>query len=245
MIDLTAVVPFALIHAQAEAPFESCGVVVREPGDGLVYIACRNIAGERNQFVIDPGDYARAADTGEIVAIVHSHILIPPTPTEADRVEIERYGLPWLIVNPTTGAHAVAVPTGYSAPLIGRPFVHGLHDCYGIVRDYFAALGIPLSDYPRAYGWWDDPDGPDMYRDNFDAEGFIQIASGFDDARARLREHDLILMNIRARRDNHMAVYLGGGVILHHLINQLSRRETYQEFYQRRTTAVLRHRSFV
>jgi cell wall-associated NlpC family hydrolase len=62
---------------------------------------------------------------------------------------------------------------------------------------------------------------------------------------AMLQPHDLILMNIRARRDNHMAVYLGDGVILHHLIGTASRREVYQEFFQRRTTAVLRHRAFV
>lgn len=245
MIDLSPVVPFVLIHAQAEEPRECCGVIVREAGEQITYIACRNIASERNQFVIDPTDYVRAAETGEIVAIAHSHILIPPTPTEADRTEIERSGLPWLIVNHPTGAYTVTVPAGYTAPLIGRPFVHGVHDCYGIVRDYFGSIGVPLTDYPRTYGWWDATDGPDLYRDNFAAEGFIQIASGFDDARDKLRPHDLILMNIRARRDNHMAVYLGDGVILHHLIDQLSRRETYQEFYQRRTTAVLRHRNFL
>lgn len=245
MTDLGPMVPFVLIHANAEAPRECCGVIVREAGDGLVYIACRNIAGEQNQFVIDPEDYVRAADTGEIIAIAHSHVLTPPAPTAADRTEIERSGLPWLIVNIPTGAYTVAVPDGYTAPLVGRPFVHGLHDCYGIVRDYYASIGVPLNDYPRPYGWWDQPDGPDLYRENFGHEGFVQIASGIEDARLKLRQHDLILMNIRARRDNHMAVYLGGGVILHHLIGQLSRRETYQEFYQRRTTAVLRHRSFM
>jgi proteasome lid subunit RPN8/RPN11 len=243
--NLQALVPYVLIHAEAEAPRECCGVVVREAGDGLVYIACRNIASEKNQFVIDPEDYVRAADAGEIVAIAHSHVLTPPQPTEADRTEIERSGLPWLIVNYPTGAYVIAEPDGYRAPLVGRPFVHGVHDCYGLVRDYFASVGVALNDYPRAYGWWDAEDGPDLYRENFASEGFVQIATGFEDARAKLRQHDLIMMNIRARRDNHMAVYLGGGVILHHLIDQLSRRETYQEFYQRRTTAVLRHRAFM
>jgi proteasome lid subunit RPN8/RPN11 len=245
MIDLSPLVPFVLIHAEGEAPRECCGVIVREANGHLIYCACRNIAHEKDQFVIHPDDYVRWAGAGEIVAIAHSHVLNPAAPTEADRAEIERYGLPWLIVNVPTGAYVVALPDGYRAPLIGRPFVHGLHDCYGIVRDYYASVGVPLHDYPRSYGWWDEPDGPDLYRENFEAEGFVQIASGFEDARLKLRQHDLILMNIRARRDNHMAVYLGGGVILHHLIDQLSRRETYQEFYQRRTTAVLRHRAFM
>ena len=239
MIDLSPLVPFVLIHAEAEAPRECCGVIVRERGEQLTYIACRNIAYEHDQFAIDPQDYARAADSGEIVAIAHSHVLTPPMPTMADRTEIERGGIPWLIVNHPTGAFSVNCPEGFHAPLIGRPFVHGVHDCYAIVRDYYATLRIALNDYPRFYGWWEQPDGPDLYRENFAREGFVQVS------RETLREHDLILMRIRSPRENHMAVHLGGGVLLHHLIAHLSRREFYGEFYQRQTTAVLRHQKFM
>jgi proteasome lid subunit RPN8/RPN11 len=243
--DLAALVPFVCIHAQAEAPRECCGVIVREASGSLTYIACRNLARRTEHFVIDGADYARAEDTGEVVAIVHSHVYEPPEPSLADRAGIERSNLPWLIVNHPLGTCRVIRPEGFSAPLLGRPFVHGVHDCYALVRDYYATQSVTLNDYPRTWGWWDDPQGPDLYRENFAIEGFVQIATGFDDARAKLREHDLILMRIRAPRENHMAVYLGNSVILHHLIGQTSRREVYQEFYQRRTTAVLRHRAFM
>ncbi|MFL9933621.1 C40 family peptidase [Paraburkholderia sp. RL18-103-BIB-C] len=243
--DLAALVPFVCIHAQAEAPRECCGVIVREAFGALTYLACTNLAQRTEHFIIDGADYARAEDTGEVVAIVHSHVYEPPEPSLADRTGIERSKLPWLIVNHPLGTHRVIRPEGFSAPLLGRPFVHGVHDCYALVRDYYATQGVSLNDYPRSWGWWDDPQGPDLYRENFAIEGFVQIATGFDDARAKLREHDLILMQIRAPRENHMAVYLGNSVILHHLIGQTSRREVYQEFYQRRTTAVLRHRAFM
>ncbi|SAL03063.1 NLP/P60 protein [Caballeronia calidae] len=235
---LARVVPYVIIHANAEAPRECCGAVILKDDD-LVYVACRNLAVEHEHFIIAGYDYARAADSGRVMAIAHSHPYIAPEPSLADRIGIERTGLPWLIVNVPVGSYSITRPSGFKAPLIERPFVHGVHDCYAIVRDYYALQGIELRDYPRAFGWWEDPLGPDLYRDNFEKEGFVEVP------REKLRQHDLILMNIRARRDNHMAVYLGHGVILHHLIGQASRREAYQEFYQRRTTAVLRHKAFL
>jgi proteasome lid subunit RPN8/RPN11 len=236
--DLAALVPYVCIHAEAEAPRECCGLVVAER-DALTYIACKNLAGRTEHFIINPSDYARAEDTGKVMAIVHSHCYEPPEPSLADRTGIEQTMLPWLIVNYPTGSHTITRPAGFVAPLIGRPFVHGVHDCYALVRDYYATQNIVLGDYRRSWGWWDSANGPDLYRQNFESEGFVEVP------RETLQEHDLILMQIRAPRENHMAVYIGHGVILHHLIEQLSRRETYQEFYQRRTTAVLRHRAFI
>jgi proteasome lid subunit RPN8/RPN11 len=244
--DLSPLVPYVRIHAEAEAPREACGLAVREePDHQLTYFACKNLARETEHFVIDPTGYARCEDAGEIVAIVHSHVFEPPEPSMADLTGIEASGLPWLIVNHPVGTWCVTGPSGFVAPLTGRPFVHRVHDCYSLVRDYYATLGIHLNDYTRSWGWWEGANGPDLYRQNFEVEGFVQIASSFEDARHALRASDLVLMNIRAPRENHMAVYLGDGVLLHHLIGQLSRREAYQEFYQRRTTGVLRHRSLM
>jgi proteasome lid subunit RPN8/RPN11 len=244
---LARVVPYVLIHAKAEAPRECCGVVVDQADIGPVYVACTNLAHTSEHFVIGGSDYARAEDTGPVLAIVHSHVYEPPVPSLADRTGIERTGLPWLIVNHPLGTYTITRPSGFTADLLARPFVHGVHDCYALVRDYFATLGVGLRDYARTYGWWDAAEGPDLYRENFAKEGFVVIEPGpMDSAKlGSLQPHDLILMNIRAKRENHMAVYLGDGVILHHLIGTASRREAYQEFYQRRTTVVLRHRAFM
>lgn len=237
--DFSAIVPFVRIHAEAESPRECCGVIIAGADGSPLYVACRNIGGETEHFMIDPEDLARAEDTGELLGYAHSHPFLDPAPTAADLVGIERTCLPWLIVNHPVGTWTVTEPSGYVAPLIERVFVHGVHDCYGLVRDYYATQGVALNDYPRSFGWWTKPDGPDLYRENFAREGFVEVP------RETLRENDLILMRIRAQQDNHMAVYLGNGVILHHLVSQLSRREFYGEHYQRRTTAVLRHRAFL
>ncbi|MGF6932986.1 proteasome lid subunit RPN8/RPN11 [Paraburkholderia sp. UCT70] len=248
MEDFSSVLPMIQLHADAQAPRECCGLVVRKQDGVLQYMPCRNLAHDVDQFMIDPVDHAHAEDTGEIVAYAHSHVFTPPTPSDADRESMAHTGLPWIIVNHPVGSFTINEPEPYIAPFVGRAFVHGVHDCYGIVRDWYAQeLDIALNDYPRRFGWWDDEDGPDLYRENFAREGFVVVHQGPLDAVAigELREHDLLLMRIRARRDNHMAVYVGANVILHHLIDQLSRREVLQEFYQRRTTAVLRHRALL
>lgn len=251
MIDFTPVLPLIRLHADTEAPRECCGVVVRYIDDTLHYVPCRNLSHDHDQFMIDPVDAAHAEDTGEVVAYAHSHVFNPPEPTDADRASMAQMagtGLPWIIVNHPLGSYTINQPGAFVAPLVGRAFVHGVHDCYGIVRDYYATeLGITLNDYPRVWGWWEHTDGPDLYRENFAREGFTVLHEGALDAAALklLRPHDLILMRIRAPRDNHMAVYMGDGAILHHLIDQLSRREYLAEFYQRRASAILRHRAFM
>ncbi|MEM5403769.1 C40 family peptidase [Paraburkholderia unamae] len=246
--DFYTVIPLIRIHADAEAPRECCGIVVEKRDGALQYVPCRNLARAKDQFVIDPKDAAQAEDIGQPVAYAHSHVFEPPTPSAADRESMARSGLPWIIVNHPEGSFTINSAAPYVAPLIGRKFVHGVHDCYGIVRDYYLTeLGIVLNDYPRLWGWWERTDGPDLYRDNFAREGFNAIHEGALDAPALrlLRLHDVLLMRIRTPRDNHAAVYVGNNVILHHLIDQLSCRAVFDGFYQRRTTAILRHRSFI
>lgn len=79
-------------HATRELPREACGVVVAGR-----YIPCRNIADHPEQdFVLNPVDYARAALTGKIEAIVHSHPM-GGTASPADRSACQQTKLPWHI----------------------------------------------------------------------------------------------------------------------------------------------------
>ena len=79
-------------HARQELPRESCGVVVAGR-----YIPCRNIADRPEQdFILNPVDYARAALTGRIEAIVHSHPM-GGAASPADRAACQHTKLPWHI----------------------------------------------------------------------------------------------------------------------------------------------------
>lgn len=221
-------------HAGETSPQECCGVVIVRKGKQR-YIRCRNMSRNgRDTFVLHPEDYADAEEQGEVVRIVHSHPYESPAPSQADRVGCESTGIPWLIVNHPLGHYTETFPDGYKAPLVGRQFVHGVLDCYTLVRDYYASLGIELPDFERADRWWDN--GGNLYAENFERAGFVRV----DDAP---RAHDVFLMQVRSEVPNHAAVYLGDEYILHHLHGQLSSKDCYAGYWQKATVIHIRHRS--
>ena len=237
-------------HAAQVFPHECCGLVVwdegtsRAGGPGTWYLPCANMAAgqERDRFVLDPAAWAEVEDAGmQVMAVVHSHPNACAHPSMADRVMCERTGLPWLIMGWPSGVMTRTDPAGWRAPLVGREFHHGVLDCYSLVRDYYAwELGIELPDFERRDGWWETPGAPgaNLYRDHFAEAGFVQV-------QGRPQAHDGLLMRVAARVDNHAAVFVGDGTIVHHLYGRLSCRDVWGDGWERHTTAVLRHRRLI
>lgn len=234
-------------HAVREYPRECCGLVVVVKGRER-YIACRNEADKPgDHFILPAAEYAAAEDLGEIVAVVHSH---PDTlraqASEGDRVACEGSGLPWYIIavaKADDGAvcagevHRLA-PEGYEAPLVGRPFHHGVLDCYALCRDWYKReWELELPDFERRDQWWNDGHS-DLYTQHFAECGFVPVA-------APEQPGDAILMQVQSRNGvpNHAAIYLGNGQILHHLYGRLSSRDVYGGMWRDYTRLTLRHRS--
>lgn len=230
-------------HAIAEYPRECCGLVAMVEGVQY-YLPCRNVAGNsESEFVIHRDDYCRAEDVGEIVALAHSHPDANAKPSMADRLVCENQNMPSYIVsvgrdvdgNVATFEMTTLEPCGYRPPLIGRPFVHGVLDCYTLVRDYYKQeLGIDLPQIEREDNWWNK--GGNLYMDNYAAAGFSETDI------SDLRVGDLILMQIRSPKPNHGAVYIGNSQIMHHLMPQASRRDLYDGYFREVTRMVLRHK---
>jgi proteasome lid subunit RPN8/RPN11 len=238
-VDLSKIVAEVLAHAGRETPAECCGVAVVRRGR-LRYVPCRNRA-KLAEFQIAPEDWAAAEDMGEVVAVCHSHVNAPPVPSLADRAMCEQTGLPWLIVNWPTGAYQIIMPEGFKAPLIGRPFVHGVHDCYSLARDYYReTLALDLPDVPREEEWW--LHGGDLYRQHFEAAGFVMIGDG---TCKDIRAHDGLLMQVASPVPNHAGVITAEGLLLQHCYCRLSSRDVYGGYWRKVTTHVLRHRSLL
>tara|TARA_R100001163_G_scaffold65316_1_gene62089 strand:+ start:4878 stop:5585 length:708 start_codon:yes stop_codon:yes gene_type:complete len=223
-----------LQHAKAEDPRECCGLVAVVKGRQR-YFPCQNIAQTPDEhFVLD--GWHEVEDKGEVVAVVHSHPKTNPAPSIADRVACEKSELPWFIVNPKTEGWGYCQPEGFKLPYVGREFVHGVVDCYTLVRDWYAReYGIQLRDYDRRDQWWDH--GENLYVENFKKEGFRKIPV------EEVRQGDLILMNLVSPVPNHAAIYMGDQQLLHHVQGRLSSRDVYGGYYGKSTACALRHES--
>ena len=214
----------ALKHAKEQDPRESVGVLIVIKGKEQYY-PCNNLSTYSQQcFILDPEDYVKADALGEITAIVHSHPVTPPSPSQADKVSCEQSGLKWHIVNPKTETWGYCEPTGYKPPLIGRQWVWGVTDCWSLVRDYYREnKNIILRD-------WERPTTPEEFIKN---PMFEKCAAdtGFAELKPedKLQNGDLLFMSILANGLNHVAVFIDGDV-LHHLADRLSTREPYSQW---------------
>ena len=214
----------ALSHAKNQDPKEAVGLLLNVKGKQRYY-PCQNLAITNHQeFILNPEDYVKADNLGEIIGIFHSHPVTPPTPSQADRISCEHSNLPWYIVNPKTEQWAELKPEGYKAELCGRPWVWGITDCWSLVRDWYKEeKNIQLIDFERSMTPQEFLENP-LFEKYAKETGFRELAN--DEA---LKKGDVLLMSIMHPTLNHVAIFLGD-MGLHHLADRLSCKEPYSEW---------------
>ena len=186
-------------------------------------------------FIIDPEDYIKADNTGDIIAVVHSHPVTPPVASQSDKVACEQSGLVWHIVNPKTESWGYLEPTGYTAPILGREWAWGVTDCYTLVRDWYKEkLNIDLIDWHRPTTLEEFNKNP-MFEKCAEETGFRELRSD-----EKLINGDLLFMSILSNNLNHVAIFIDGDV-LHHLTDRLSCIEPYSEWLLKCTGKRLRY----
>jgi len=222
-------------HTIREFPKEACGFVLSTTKGKERYFEAKNIApNPKDTFVIDPIDYAKAEDSGTIVAICHSHPNLPATPSEADKVACETTQKPWYILSWPKNELYSWEPEGYEAPLVGRQFSYGILDCCTLVRDFYKKeLNINFQCFQGEDEWWDK--GENRYLDNYAEQGFVKVKE--------IQKYDVFLIKLVSPVPNHAAIYLGDNKILHHVHGRLSNREPYGGYWRKHTTHILRHKS--
>ena len=224
-------------------PCEACGVVVALPNGKQEVIPCRNIAEDpRNFFMADYDDVAKARERGEIVAVWHTHVEIPNVPSEADRKACEASAIPFLIYTISKGEEFhlsepyVLTPSGAETDYLGRPYVEGIFDCYSLLRDYYRReFGIHLNDYPRTESG--GAKGFTRFIERYEQEGFQLVSDG------SYKPGDVFFMQVMNDScPNHIGIYLGDEIIMHHCHGRLSKRDVYGGFWAKHTTHHLRHK---
>lgn len=100
-------------------------------------------------------------------------------------------------------------------PLEGRPFIHGIFDCFTVVKDWFVRTHeIDLFwNNQRPFGWWETQDS--LYLENASAAGFVPQVG-------LVKPGDVLTFALGGSTVNHAAIYLGSGKILHHLGGRFS-----------------------
>ncbi|TDB57249.1 C40 family peptidase [Photorhabdus khanii] len=224
-----------MTHAESEYPKECCGVIAQK-GRVERYFPCCNLADDPTEhFYLNPVDYVAAEDWGTITAIVHSHPDATTQPSELDKAQCDATELPWIIVSWPEGDLRTIYPRG-DLPLIGRPFVLGHTDCWGLIMSYFKQEhSIELNDYRVDYCWWENGN-ENRYLDNWYECGFRE----FSDAP---RPGDMVIMQVSAPVANHAGILLSDNMLLHHMYGQLSQRVPYGGYWKERTVKVLRHKN--
>ena len=239
-----------LDHAAACYPNESCGYIIDRK-----YVACTNVHNNPDkQFKIGYKDVVRCERLGEIEAVVHSHPNGSSKPTTYDLMQMSMGDVPWVIVAYPEIDIKVYAAKPYKAPLINREYIHGVLDCYSIVRDYYSReLDIQLDNFERQDCWWESASSASLYADNFKSQGFVEVQD--------LQRHDVILCRVQPTEHiNHALIYLGDDgdltsettetaigehLVLHHPYMRRSRREIYGNVWQSRTAIIVRHKSFL
>jgi len=133
----------------------------------------------------------------------------------------EQTKLPWHIVNPKTETWGYYEPCGYEAPLLGRPWVWAVTDCWSLVVDWYKKeKGIKLLDYERPTRIEDFTDDP-VFERYLPSRGFRLLRP-----EEPLINGDVLAMSILGKGLNHVAIFIDGDV-LHHSADRLSCREPY------------------
>jgi proteasome lid subunit RPN8/RPN11 len=221
-------------HAISCWPKESCGLVT-----AAGYEPLENQHEEPEAFFRLPAEADERVAAGEVLAVVHSHCMKrmddPTWPSIEDQRQQLAMAIPWGLCIVWNEAEA-DMPWFWGdgipeLPLMPRDFrwgpagTDGKGDCFALVRDYYKFhLGLEIPDVPRHADWIND-EGPNLYLDGIQRAGFVPITQ------AELQPHDAILLGLlSAGRPNHAAIYLGEGLILHHMQNRMVQREAFHSW---------------
>lgn len=215
------------------SPEEACGIIA-----GGKFYPCQNIhPSPLEHFAISAEDYARLDPLG-IEAIFHSHLYFTENKfSRHDIVSCKQINVPWIMYCLPANSWHYVDPTG-DASYLERPWIYGVYDCYGLVRDYYhREFSIELDDYERGEEFeWQSSEWR-MFEKNFKGQGFVPVDNG------NFQKGDILLMQIQAGFPNHVGVIHSPAqnIFYQHLLDRLSEANIYGGYWQKNTVQVLRH----
>lgn len=123
--------------------------------------------------------------------------------------------------------------------LVGRMYISGYQDCYGLARCYYKdVFQMELTNFARPTEWWLEP-GLNLLTDNLFLDGWEDVGTNL----RNLRVGDGLLFTLISGRANHVGVYVGNGHFIHHIFGRLSAEEPLVHKWMSRCLMVVRHKT--
>lgn len=224
-------------HAKEVYPEECCGVFAQKNSRSrVVYLRCTNAAKDKTEaFRIADAEMVAIEQEYEVIGIVHSHPdCLSARPSPRDVVMCNLNEIPFHIVSYPIEDYQCLMPE--AMPLIGRPFILGATDCWGLMLAWHRQYGITLPDTrpDPDYIWWESGKEERYREQDFIDAGFIRQNTA--------TAGSLIIMQVQAPVANHAGLILPDGQMLHHLYGELSRRTIYGDYWRERTWYIWRHK---
>lgn len=157
------------------------------------------------------------------------------TLTEEERNYMNTVKIPIVTVGSNKDISETFIPDRYfeNSKFLNRPFLHGVFDCYTLIRDYYRVnfkIFLPTN-IQRTWEWW--LQGDNLYVDNANSYGFREVND--------IKVHDVLIMKLNSNVPNHGAIYVGNNNILHHVSGRFSTTEEITSFYKQNIAVIYRH----
>jgi cell wall-associated NlpC family hydrolase len=103
---------------------------------------------------------------------------------------------------------------------LGRTYLSGVRDCWTLVRDWYSIeRGKVLENLPRDSDWHKSGDTQLMSPEIIARNGLVIVD------KSALKIGDILVMRLGSKVPNHVALYIGNNLIMHHLEHKVSHRE--------------------
>ena len=229
-------------HAFREKPNECCGLIVDNDNAPTAF-PCRNSSEKPTiHFSINPSDYLRASRNGKIVATYHSHNSENEEFSVNDMNNSRIHQINYILYNTPKDTFSFFDYKKNKTFLYNRLFEIGKSDCYSIVKEYYADLGIELEGENTLGNDWYKKD-PHLIGRLFDLN---KKNIGIElDPSSQLKKHDVLVFEfIKGAGPNHVSVYLGNGTMIHHPRNKYPCIEDLSSIYKKRMYKIYRHKKY-
>lgn len=231
-----------IAHAESCPEIEVCGFIFMNSDLTVSIERAKNESKTpEDSFLISPSKFIDRNLNKKIIGLYHSHPKSSENPSTQDISMSEEMGVPYLIYSLISKNFYLYYPESYSPePIKGRPYVRGFFECTCILKDYFYKnLGINITKWNKNY-WL--PEG--------DKEANSLLLEIFNEKlkkvkKEKIKEHDVILFEIRKGKRFHVGIYCGDDNFIHQVSGNLSQKQMLDNRWQSKIKEVYRHPSLV